>query len=59
MKNSIIAFVTILFIFYLAGSFTFVSFDIKEWSEESRAFICFVSLSFASMAFGMLYENKK
>jgi hypothetical protein len=59
MKNSIIAFVTILFIFYLAGSFTFISFYIKEWNQFARGFICFVGLFAASAGSAMFYKDEK
>jgi hypothetical protein len=59
MKNSIIAFVIILFIFYLAGSFAFASFYIKEWNEVARGFISFFALCIATPISATIYLEKK
>lgn len=57
MKNAIISALTILIIFYLAGSFTFASFDINQWNGFARGFIAFVSLCFSGFAFAYVYEQ--
>ena len=59
MKNSIIAFMLVLALIYLAGSFTFASFDIKQWDLFTRGFIAFIAVCAGGMAFGMFYEDKK
>jgi len=48
-----------LIIFYLAGSFTFASFDINQWNGFARGFIAFVSLCFSGYIFAYVYEQNK
>lgn len=59
MKKSALAFIVVLFIFYLSGCFLAASFSIKEWDLFLRACVVFTALGFGGIAFGIVFENKK
>lgn len=57
MKNSIITVITVLVIFYLAGSFISVSFNISNWNAILRVVVASFGLLFG-FAFNDI-NNKK
>jgi len=59
MKHYIFAFVSVLILFYLAGSFAFASFNIKEWDEYFRGLIAFLAIGFSCLSLGIVDDIKK
>jgi len=59
MKNFITAFVSLLAMFYLLGSFITASFNIAEWEFHVRGWIGVSGLLFAFMAAGITHDAVK
>jgi len=51
--NAILKSTMIFFIFYLAGCFIEVSFDIKEWDIVTRFFIVISSIAISSLTYAL------
>jgi len=58
MKNSIIAFITVVSIFYLAGSFVAASFDIQIWGINLRTTIAVFALIISAFAISLICDKK-
>lgn len=60
MKKRIIILILVFFIFYLLGSFYNISFNIREWSSESRFFVVLFGgfLSFTAATYPYLEDLK-
>ena len=55
---SILAIIGISVIFFVAGAFGNASFDISEWSTESRGFIAIFWTIFVFSVVGMILDLK-
>jgi len=57
MKKSIITFITVIAMFYLAGSFVAASFNIKIWEPFLRGVIATISIFIGSIIISNCHDE--